>query len=295
MRRTAITAIALGLIIAGMARWGTADDRRPPTDILFSHSLHVNALDLDCVFCHRTGDSETADDQLLPSEALCLTCHDGERAGSACQLCHRSADAPVGHPREQRLLSFAHKSHMELETVTCATCHDAVPTTVETQAGLPEMSMCLGCHDGIRQTIECAACHTNPDVVTRAIHPVGWRQDHRIAANINDPDCNSCHRTDDLCSLCHQGDDLTGTIHPFNWRTLHGVEARGRTTDCTACHDTELFCVDCHSVGMLKPDDHLGADWLARHGEEARFDVETCDACHGGSDFTCARAGCHDG
>lgn len=266
---------------------------RQQSDIIFNHKQHTENLSLPCAECHEVRESDRASDRLLPREAVCLSCHDGERAAAGCDVCHRSPDAPVSYPPERRLLHFSHRKHLAISEVNCETCHSGIAASTSSQAGLPKMETCLTCHDGLRQSVECALCHTDPEVVTAKIHPDGWEEDHRIAANIDLPRCESCHRTDDRCSLCHEGDNLRGQIHPFNWDVLHASEARGRATDCTSCHDTQLFCVHCHTSRGVEPATHLGADWLTRHADEARFDPESCDACHSGGGPSCAGSGCH--
>jgi hypothetical protein len=284
-------AILLVVLLCAPSVW--SDQQASKSGVIFNHEKHYDSLGVDCVQCHAAESSEHTSDVLLPKEAYCLSCHDGKVARKDCAVCHTTPDAPVSYPAEPRTLTFSHKTHLGAEEVTCLTCHDGIQTTTQAKGGLPDMDACFACHDGVRQTTDCVACHTDAEEVTLEIHPAGWQNDHRVFGNTNAPACEPCHRTDDRCSLCHQGDNLRANIHPLNWDHLHPIEARGRSTDCTACHDTQQFCVTCHRARLLLPLDHNLPDWLDRHGDEAQFDLETCDACHGDAEPTCYRAGCH--
>jgi hypothetical protein len=231
----------------------------------------------------------------LPREEHCLGCHDGRVAPAECATCHDRPDAPMGYAIPSRTLVFTHPHHLRVENVTCLTCHVHVAQARKAGAGPPPMTACFTCHDDVRQSVACVTCHTDAERVRRQIHPPGWRDDHRVSANLDEPSCEACHRTDDRCSLCHFGDNLRGRIHPFNWMDLHAADARARVEDCTSCHDTRAFCVDCHRSRQVRPADHDHPNWLDEHGQEARFDLESCDACHAEAAPGCYRPGCHGG
>jgi hypothetical protein len=288
-RRLLVTAL-VGVVVGSVP--ALAEYERRASDIKFSHSQHYEDLDLECTQCHAPPPDE-AGHMNLPPEDYCLGCHDGRMAPDACATCHNEPDAPTSYPFTVRRLKFSHTEHLEVASVDCLTCHAGLVTSTRAQGGLPAMSDCFTCHDGVAQTMACAACHTNAAKVERDVHPVGWRDDHRIAGNEDRPLCATCHKTDGRCGLCHYGDNLRGQIHPFNWLELHAADARARIVDCTTCHETPSFCVPCHQQRYVLPLDHQTADWLERHGNEAKFDIETCDACHGADHPSCVRSGCH--
>ncbi len=280
----------LGALLAVVA-WTAHASQSGRGGVQFNHRIHYQALGLDCTGCHEVG--HEGRDVSLPREEYCLGCHDGRLVPSDCSHCHDQAEAPTGYRRVASELIFSHPEHLVDEGVDCLSCHSDLPTAGLSGAGSPAMETCFTCHAGVRQTTECVACHTDPGRVTARIHPAGWQEGHRVAANMDQPSCEPCHRTDDRCSLCHAGDNYRGEIHPFNWLVLHAPEARARRQDCTTCHDTRAFCVACHVSRRAIPIDHLVPDWLARHADEARFDLETCDACHGTDQPSCYRSGCH--
>jgi hypothetical protein len=284
--------VAALLISVSGSLHALAEYERRESDIKFNHRQHYEDLDLECTQCHALPPDEQGH-MSLPSEDFCLGCHDGRMAPKDCVTCHDDPEAPTSYPFTVRRLKFSHTEHLQLPSTDCLACHAGLEKSTDAQGGLPNMATCFVCHDGVRQTIACAACHTNAAQVIRDVHPVGWRDDHRIAGNENRPVCASCHRTDDRCSLCHYGDNLRGQIHPFNWLQLHAADARARAVDCTTCHETPSFCVPCHTQRFVLPLDHQTAGWLDRHGDEAKFDSETCDACHGGDQPSCLRSGCH--
>lgn len=265
----------------------------PPSDIIFSHGLHVAENAIECGVCHsRTATSVRADDKLLPEMDACGECHDIEDENS-CKLCHRNADDPQAVPNPVREIKFDHSKHMS-KVPSCLHCHaGADADTVLSTANMPKMRLCLECHDGARVDNSCKLCH-GKNLALSDIHPADWRHQHgdRVSADPNW--CTQCHRQEKFCLDCHRGDNLSGNIHDLNFRYSHGLAAISKQSDCRRCHEVSSFCDGCHRSEGRMPWRHSTLTWIAEHGEAARNDAENCASCHDTPSPTCARSACHE-
>jgi len=241
--------------------------------LVFSHRVHL-AKGATCVTCHPAATtSQSAVDNLIPTEAACRACHPIDRAeptkvvaGSppaACVACHPGwkADVPV-----ERVyltpppLKFAHSAHAK---TPCARCHgDMALVDLATTRQLPTMSSCLSCHTDGTEERRCADCHVarsggqvetkfpHGDLVPRSTgmgdaHGIGFAKDHRQEARQVGATCTACHDRSE-CLACHQGVVKPMEFHPGNYVLTHSVEAKRGTPDCSACHRAQSFCVGCH-------------------------------------------------
>jgi nitrate/TMAO reductase-like tetraheme cytochrome c subunit len=132
-------------------------DRSP-----FNHGRHRA---LACQTCHEGGTPRFADDP-----RWCDGCHHTPRSGRSCTACHRVASMELPpRPVEMRLpggptvreLEFPHDEHA---SQACSNCHGNPPTTVEEV----DCKSCHAEHHGPQVT--CARCHQ--EVPTWAHDPV---------------------------------------------------------------------------------------------------------------------------
>lgn len=242
-------------------------DLFPRAAIKFSHAAHL-ARGAQCVACHgdfaKEGVVLASRDQ-LPKMASCLACHDGRQAPSSCQTCHftqggavtarletvlpggvlRPAfDNPFGldhGPRFER----AHALIAETRRDQCMSCH--------------AQSECLKCHDG----------STKP----MAVHPNDWISIHPLAAKLDEPRCDACHRRQSFCAACHErvgvGANAPAAFRNTNVRVHpptaiwvgtvdangvlsvgpghHSIAAERNISSCASCHREEE-CISCHSA-----------------------------------------------
>ena len=250
-----------------------------------------------CETCHVAAPTSTsANDDLIPAEAACRSCHEIDRAQPAkavpagspaarCDACHLAEGRPdaagwmpsPGHaePPRARLpnpnLKFNHRLHVG-RGVGCELCHGNVAMEgLATRLDLPKMSLCLGCHDGKQSTNRCSACHlTEPD--------------GRLRTN--------------LATAATAAAGGTGPLEPSG--VLRGFDAHGLTFArdhaqagrdegyCLSCHKRSE-CVDCHG-GTVRPFDIHPSDYVSLHGSDARRNVPDCSSCHRAQSFC---IGCH--
>jgi hypothetical protein len=242
----------------------------------FDHRQHLAIGGVTCVRCHAdAARSESVADRLLPSEAVCASCHAIDRAqpdhaatpSARCESCHVGFDrarptvvARVEIPPAN--LRFSHDRHARAG-VGCESCHGGVRRgALATRFDLPTMRECVRCHEARGASTRCASCHlTEPDGVLRTRFEEGWlnppswmgglRHDpdfwlsHRTVAATGDERCASCHRERE-CVECHDGRLRDRRTHPNDYLTFHGTEARMAAERCTSCHRAQSFCDGCH-------------------------------------------------
>ncbi len=161
--------------------------RSPEQPVKFPHPVHVNALKMNCAFCHNA--ASQSPDAGLPAVATCMGCHTIVGAGRpeiAKLTEYWTKKQPVPWVRVHKVPEYVHFPHMRHVNagVTCQTCHGQVNNMSQVfQAQSLNMGWCLSCHvngyspaDGVRAagfepdsatlalprkkaTYDCATCH----------------------------------------------------------------------------------------------------------------------------------------
>jgi len=238
--------------------------------LIFSHQKHLGR-GATCITCHTTAtSSQSAVDNLIPTETECRACHAIDRSDpakvatptAACTACHPGWTPGAVVARVYLTpppLKFAHAQHRQ---TACETCHtDIRSVDLATTRQLPTMASCLGCHKNGAEERHCIDCHlaklgglmeTQFEHGTLVPardglgdqHGPGFSTNHTQEARQAGNTCNACHDRSE-CVDCHQGVVKPVDFHPGNYLALHVVDAK-RGKDCSACHRTESFCVACH-------------------------------------------------
>ena len=164
--------IAIVVLLAFGSHWVIHRFGPPPSQpIEFSHTVHVNELNLECLYCHET--AEKSIHATIPDADLCLSCHEG---------------ADIDNPEVKKLLAlveaqneinwqrvylvkdhvyFSHRVHTVLAELECQECYGPVENmTVAIMAaggssarGFLEMGWCVKCHKKRGAPLECITCH----------------------------------------------------------------------------------------------------------------------------------------
>lgn len=239
--------------------------------LTFSHAKHLGR-GVACPVCHPNAlTSQSAVDNLLPTETQCRACHAIDRSNAeklatpvaACVGCHpgwapnRVVEVAYLTPPP---LKFAHARHA---ATACEHCHVGVRVVdLATTGQLPAMVSCLSCHKNGSQERHCTDCHLaklgglietrfehgqlvpSNDTFGDA-HEIGFATDHKRAAREVGATCTACHDQSE-CVACHQGVVKPMDFHPGDYVRTHAVEARRGRPDCSACHREQSFCVACH-------------------------------------------------
>ncbi len=150
-------------------------DEGPQQPIAFPHPTHVEALGLDCTFCHRTVAEEPA--ASIPAVGLCMTCHqvvgDGKPEVEKLRA-YAASEEPIDWVRVHRVpdhVRFVHEAHIRFFTAAdpvmyptasavCSTCHGEVDKMVQVrQVESLKMGDCVNCHRDNDAPTDCTTCH----------------------------------------------------------------------------------------------------------------------------------------
>ncbi|MBO9385789.1 MAG: cytochrome c3 family protein [Thermomicrobium sp.] len=161
-----ILAIPASLVLA--RSYFLAPTAQPVKDqpIHFPHTVHVQALGMDCTYCHRSVTVEAHAG--LPSVELCMQCH--------------KIISPQGRPELEKLVAafqenrpilwnkvhqlpdhshFVHSVHVSYG-LECSTCHGNVGAMGKPgvkQVRDLRMGDCLTCHQQMGARMDCSSCH----------------------------------------------------------------------------------------------------------------------------------------
>lgn len=261
-----------------------------PTELIFSHRLHVEDQELECSDCHGgVAESEIGADNLLPTKAVCADCHDVDDEDE-CSTCHSNLTQPQPVPRiETYSAMFSHKRHLNAD-MTCENCHAGMAEVeVATVRVLPGMVKCLDCHDQHAVAeLECSTCHAPEEDLVPLSHGPDFLHAHSDIARTNAPvngdkTCQTCHQVSE-CQDCHEGDNLDRLSHPLNYEYTHALDAQAFEKNCVTCHSDRQFCADCHRDNFILPRTHVPGFVNkvngGTHAFEAENDIETCMSCH---------------
>jgi len=118
--------------------------------VAFPHNLHVEALGIDCRYCHTS--VEVAASANVPPTQTCMTCHSQVRVGDpqlAAVAASWESDRPLAWNRVHDLgayVYFDHSAHVN-NGVGCSTCHGRIDQMTGIWKNEPmTMGWCLECH-----------------------------------------------------------------------------------------------------------------------------------------------------
>jgi hypothetical protein len=143
----------------------------PIQPIQFSHTIHVNKLNLECTYCHQYPMKSIH--ATLPPAQICRDCHE---------------DADINRPEARKLVTmleqqgsvnwervylvkdhvyFTHRVHTVIAQIKCQECHGPIENmtvAVRSSGGSSdrtflEMGWCLTCHKRRGGPRECTNCH----------------------------------------------------------------------------------------------------------------------------------------
>jgi hypothetical protein len=162
----------------------------------FSHEQHVNALGIDCRYCHTSVEQSAYAG--MPPTKTCMNCHEQIWVGSEMLAPVRESfrtGKPLEWSRVHRLSEFVyfnHSAHVN-KGVACQTCHgDVNKMPLMWQHGTLLMEWCLDCHRD-------PAPHVRPK---DAVFSMDWSPQSAPAAS----ELASKYHVQSLihCSTCHR-------------------------------------------------------------------------------------------
>jgi Cytochrome c7 and related cytochrome c/Class III cytochrome C family len=133
--------------------------------IAFTHKVHVQDVQLDCVDCHITVASGPV--ASIPDIRTCWNCHattlvEHAEIRKVKDYYDKGQDIPwqrVWGWVEESHVRFNHAPHVR-KGVECATCHgDVSQMTVATRTVEHTMEFCVSCHRTRSAPDDCVTCH----------------------------------------------------------------------------------------------------------------------------------------
>jgi hypothetical protein len=232
-------------------------------DVDYSKFLHSspNHARMPCLLCHRRENNSPR--PVLPGSAShtpCIGCHAQQFANTEspiCTICHtdvRSGAVKAFPPMKSFRVNFDHSRHLNMGSVSCATCHrparGGVAFSIPVSFGAH--ATCFSCHQpraksGDRDISSCGTCHklgsySRTPQWTAAFGMSFSHAKHGPGQKLN---CNGCHQVRAGMSRRQQ----VSAPEPANHH------ASGRTQSCMTCHDGKRafggddfsVCKRCHT------------------------------------------------
>lgn len=141
----------------------------PSGDLNIPHRAHVLVLKLKCIECHSyLVHAVNPEGTHTPRMAMCLTCHDGQKAKNECSACHTNKRIPANHRAADWVVVHAQKQG----EVDCKKCHKWTANW-------------------------CSECHARRP----KSHTKTWRTDHGAQVKVH-RNCEACHGAV-FCVKCH--------------------------------------------------------------------------------------------
>jgi c(7)-type cytochrome triheme protein len=272
MKKLQLPLICAAIVVAGgylvQSRATTASrieadqqEQSQPTEGLdYSKFLHNsrNHARLPCLLCHRR--ESNAPRPRLPGQsqhAPCAGCHAQQFSNSdspICTICHtdvKSGAVKSFPPLKSFRMKFDHARHVQMQGVSCATCHrpSRGGVALSIPAGFNAHVTCYGCHTPRAQSqgrdiSSCRTCHELGSYRRTPEYAQAFRVGFKHAAH-QKLTCNECHRVRAGMSQRRQ----VSSPVPLNHHAAPGTES------CMSCHngkrafggDDFSVCKRCHT------------------------------------------------
>jgi hypothetical protein len=247
----------------------------PTPNLKFPHDVHAKT---DCIVCHGDLEAENMDlctREDLPRMRLCLGCHDGKQAASACTTCHMAApggmvqtDYPEGKLLPSGVLrgdahdSMFRSNHGQVarnDQRYCETCH--------------KKSYCTDCHDGVIKPMD--------------FHANDYVNLHAVDARRNTPDCSSCHRQQTFCIGCHSRSGVLGDTMPGRDSDAFPLQPRASSFAQGLGNPDRTGLQRYHPAGWVRYssagsllDDENARRAISHHAYQAQRNIRQCASCH---------------
>lgn len=199
-------------LVAGMTYYFTPKYTRvgyqPVQPVPFSHSIHVNQLGLNCLYCHSQ--VENAAHSNIPTTQTCMNCHSQIKQNSAKLATVRDSwktGTPISWVRIHKApdyVYFNHSAHVN-RGVSCVSCHGQINNMAVVWHHEPQsMGWCLTCHRApenfLRPVNQVTNLNWKPedegpgkDGKMRTQQEIG--EQLKVAWNVRPPvTCAGCHR-----------------------------------------------------------------------------------------------------
>ena len=143
----------------------------PRQPIEFSHTTHINKLNLTCLYCHKY--AEKSIHATIPGADICYNCHKDANIDKPEVKKMLAMIKQQGEIKWQRVYQvkdhvyFTHRVHTVIAKLACQECHGSVENMTvavlssggSSDRGFIEMGWCVTCHKRRGAPRECSTCH----------------------------------------------------------------------------------------------------------------------------------------
>jgi hypothetical protein len=188
----------------------------------FSHKLHLG-MGMECIACHKAAvSSAKAEDDLLPPQSVCGSCHDATVAPQrppvlAVPVVHFSHAVHLKMGNLAPVIAKAIDKGMYLQPAgdvrkhldtgnACQACHRGLEESEQvTAAAMPKMADCLVCHAKIVVPWTCEDCHAKGAALKPESHKreTFFDTHSKGAFRAERSSCAVCHGREFTCMGCH--------------------------------------------------------------------------------------------
>ena len=208
------------VLLSAYSGASSSQNRGPVQPIAFPHTVHVQKLGMNCIYCHYTANK--SNDPGLPALTTCMGCHNmigPDRPASDLGPARKSAEIqklykyagmagmgmgwepqpnarPIPWVRIHKVPEYVHFPHMRHVNagVTCQTCHGQIQKMDRVyQFASLNMGWCISCHvngyspkEGLEAAGYSTAIATNAGAKAPAMVATVERKHARY-------DCANCH------------------------------------------------------------------------------------------------------
>ena len=236
------------------------EQTQPPEGLDYSKFLHNsrNHARLPCLLCHRRESNSAR--PVLPGKSEhtpCVGCHKQQFSNSdspICTICHTDVKSGALKPfprLKTHSMKFDHSRHVNMEGVSCATCHrpSRGGVALSIPAGFNAHETCYRCHSPRAQSqgrdiSSCSTCHPLGGYQRTAEFAQAFRVGFNHARH-QKVGCNDCHQ---VRAGMPQRRQVTAPV-PLNHHAKPG------SVSCMSCHDGKrafggddfTVCKRCHT------------------------------------------------
>jgi hypothetical protein len=152
------------VVLSAYSGASSSQGSQPQQPINFPHTVHVQKLGMNCLYCHYTANKSP--DPGLPAVSTCMGCHliigpqrpaiPGVRAAFKSTEIEKLVNyykggqgVPIPWKRIHKVPEYVHFPHMRHVNagVTCQTCHGQIQNMPQVyQYSSLNMGWCVGCH-----------------------------------------------------------------------------------------------------------------------------------------------------
>ena len=188
----------------------------------FSHKYHLTQVN-SCQACHKDAETSTkAEDNLLPFNDACATCHDEvsikeqprkttvHRFNHSIHVTTNPGPLIAAAIRNKTWLGMPADAARPVNTKNaCVACHGDIEqseaiTDANAKANYPRMADCLVCHNKIDPPSSCEKCHDPAQMTFRpANHTPEFSDVHAEKGKVDKSTCHTCHGRKFTCKGCH--------------------------------------------------------------------------------------------